>query len=131
VSAEDLENKRPAIGFLVCLSLFMFLFAAFRLTSAFLFIVLVLLYAFFPRHRSRRALIATYVLFILSMLLPIDVGLAGYRASHHGTRKSGLRLVRYVTGLGAARVGVERYGEVITGGCVRQHYDPKWILIWD
>lgn len=131
MSAENPENKRPAIGFVVCLSVFMFLFAASRLTSAILFIVLVLLYAFFPRHRSRRAVIVTYVLFIVAMLLPIDVGVAGYPGRHHGTRKSGPRLVRYIIGMVSTRACVDRYGEFIAGGCVGQPYDPKWIMMWD
>jgi hypothetical protein len=128
VNAEPQKVSRPRFtlieGFLGLVLLFMF----FRFTAVLVLIILALLYAFFPRHRSRRALTATLVIFVAALLVPVDVYIPGFHGPLMHSKHSGLRFVRVVYGYGARpRDG----GEAISGGCVVGIHDTRWRLAWD
>ena len=108
--------------------MFVLLFILFRFTAVLILIVLGMLYAFFPRHHSRRALTVTLVIFVLALLIPVGFYIPGFHGPLMHSKHSGLRFVRVVYGLGARpRDG----GEAISGGCVIGIDDTRWILAWD
>src|SRR5262249_22810554 len=100
----------------------------FRLTAALVFTVLVLLYAFFPLHHSRRALTVTFILLIAAWLVPVNMDAARFDGFLEHSQLSGLGLVPVIYGLGAHR---KDGGEFISGGCVGGIHETKWKLVWD
>jgi hypothetical protein len=111
-------------AFLPLVLLFMF----FRVTAVLALIVLGLLYAFFPRHRSRRALTVSLVIFVSALLIPVDIYIPGFHGPLMHSKHSGLRFVRVVYGLGARP---KDGGEAISGGCGVRLHDTKWRLVCD
>lgn len=126
--AEAQKTERPRSSVLEGFLALVFLFFVFRFTAAFALLALLLLYIFFPLHRSRRAIIVTYVLFFTALLIPVDVYVPGFHGPLMHSKHSGPRFVRVLYGLGARpRDG----GEAISGGCIVGLHDTRWRLVWD
>lgn len=121
-------NARPRFTplevFLVLVLFFMFI----RITAILALIALALLYAFFPLHRSRRALIVAFCVFVAALLIPVDIHIPWFHGPITNSKHSGLRFVRVLYGLGAHFTDGR---ESISGGCVVGVHDTRWKLVWD
>jgi hypothetical protein len=129
--ADVQKVKRPSVSPVkVALALVSLLFI-FRFTSAIALIVVASLYAFFPLHRSLRAIQVSYVLFFVILLIPVDVYVPGFHGPLEGDKHSGLRFVYVVHGMPMRQNCLNKYGEFIAGGCVGGMDDTRWRLVWD
>ena len=81
---------------------------------------------FGPRQKRDRWMNGTAIAFLVLLLLPFDIEIAGFHGLHFGTGRSGPRFVRLVMGLGA-----RANGEYIAGGCCVTGNDPKWLFVWE
>ena len=107
------------------------LFFIFRFTAAATLLSFVLLYLFFPLHRSRRTLHVAFALFLTTILIPVDVYVRGFHGPLFGDKHSGVRFVYVVRGMPKIQHCLDKYGEFIAGGCMVGLHDTKWRLVWD
>ncbi|HEX5218071.1 MAG TPA: hypothetical protein VFZ59_00765 [Verrucomicrobiae bacterium] len=129
---ETQKVTRPPVTVIeVIVSLIIIYIVAMRLTVLASLVALVLLYIFFPLHRSRRTLTVTAIVLVLTVLIPVDVYVRGWHGPVHGSKHSGPRLVRVVWGMPMIQRCLDKYGEFISGGCVVRFHDTKWMLVWD
>jgi hypothetical protein len=103
--------------------------SSFRLVSVpFLFLFAMVRAVRWPR--SGRLAVCLGVLFIVSVVQPVDISLGG-RYTFFGTPGRGLRFVPVVFGLPNHVYLRERYIEYACGGCSAPIIEPKWILKWN
>jgi hypothetical protein len=125
---ESQKVKRPRFTVLEAFLTLVFLFVIFRFTAAAVLLAVALLYIFFPLHRSRRAIITAYCLFLAVLLIPVDVYIPGFHGPLIDSKHSGPRFVRVLYGLGA---WPRDHDEAVLGGCVIGIDDTRWRLVWD
>ena len=131
METTDQKIKRPKVTILEFFLAVVLLLVFFRLLAVGFLLLAVMLYALYPLHRHRRWFSIAYIAFCVSLLLPVDIDVAGFHGSHYGIRKSGPRFVRLVKGMTNTQRCIEKYGEFITGGCVGIGLEPRWIFVWD
>jgi len=127
MSTEAPKEKWPksdavAVGFAAAT-----LFQIFRFTAAAALLLVILLFFLLPLHRSRGLLFAAYILFAITILIPIDVYVPGWNGQLVNSYHGGPRLVRVLYGLRSP----PKEGEAIMAGCVTGMYDTKWRLAWE
>jgi hypothetical protein len=116
-----------AFKFLVCpaifsASLFWLLLTA-RLLGLITLSATAVLYFQFLRSGSAAWMRLAWVIFVISILAPIDISFKNYPGPP--------RFVPLVMGL----VGVEGFkkdqrGEIMLGGCVVRGHEPRWVWVW-
>jgi hypothetical protein len=128
------KAKRPriviteiTIELMVCSLL---LALSFRLVSVpLLFLYIALRLFWWPR--TARLALCVGLLFVASLVQPIDVYLGSARYRRFGTPTHGLRFVPVVFGLSNHSHLRELYKEYICGGCCAPAIEPKWVLTWN
>jgi hypothetical protein len=115
------------VEFIVILAI---LCVVFRVTAAIAFVVLVLLYLFYPLHGSRRALMVSYVMVAVALLIPVDIQVPGFHSSVEGNKRIGLRFVRVTHGLLVRPEARKDRDEFLAGGCIVGIHPVRWILVW-
>ena len=89
---ETQKVKRPPVTVIeVIVSLIIIYILAIRLTVLASLVALVLLYIFFPLHRSRRLLTVAAIILVLTVLIPFDVYVRGFHGPLYGSKHSGPR----------------------------------------
>ena len=103
-----------------------------RLTSVVLLVILIVLYAAYPLYRSRKWLIAGFVAYTASLILPIDIAYGGLTGEHYGSLHSGPRFVHCVgTCLPRETALRRKYGEFATHISAGPPLGPRWVFVWD
>jgi hypothetical protein len=125
---EAQSLARPRFIVIEAFLLFVFLFLIFRFTAAATLLVLGLLYAFFPLHRSCRSIHLAYALFFVALVIPIDAYVPGFHGPLMRSKHSGPRFVPVIYGLGARPGDGD---EAISGGCVGGIHETRWRFVWD
>jgi hypothetical protein len=130
MTTTQLVGRPPFGAFAIATALPGLLFI-FRTTAAVVLLLFILLYVFFPLHRSTRTLELTYVVFLAAIIIPVDVYIHGFNGPLYGSQHSGPRLVKVVHGLPRIQHCLDRYGEFVADGCLIGLHDPQWRLVWD
>ena len=129
-----LQATRPVIVFadiVIELTIGVLLLASsFRLLSVpFLFLYAVLRVIRWPT--SKRLVLCVGLLFIVSIIQPIDISFGNTRYMRVGTPGHGLHFVPVVFGLPNHVSLREHYKEYMCGGCCAPIIEPKWVLTWN
>lgn len=102
----------------------------FRVTAAIAFVILVLLYLFYPLHGNRRALAVSHALVAVALLTPVDIHVPGFHSSVEGNKRNGLRFVQVTHGLLVRPEARKDCDEFVAGGCIVGIHPVRWILVW-
>lgn len=132
MNSEIRKIARPRFPVIeIAVVLIFFYLVAFRLTVAAFLLIFVLLYLFFPLHRNRRFLTAALILIFFAMAIPVDVHVRGLNGAIYGSKHSGVRFVRVVWGKPNLQRSLQKYGELIAGGCIGRIHNTRWMLVCD
>ena len=95
----------------------------FRIISVPGFVLLTLALATLPWHKRKRAVIAVWLFFIVSTVVPLDI--------RHSHRPITQRIVPYIVGYPSDEtVEKAKRGEVYLHGCISTGTEPKWVVLW-
>ena len=109
--------------FLVLYFCSLWLFVRPRLLSTLILFTVFLLYFLKPQRCRTVWVIVTWLVFIGSTFLPVDISFQNYPWPP--------RFVPLVMGYPTMETGLKaKNGEVGLGGCVVTGFEPKWILVW-
>ncbi len=125
------SETRPPFGLLAIAFALPLLFFIFRTTASVILLLYILLYVFFPLHRSLRTLKITFAIFLTAIIIPVDVYLKGFNGPLYGNQHNGLRFVHVVHGKPRIQYCLDKYGEFVADGCLIGLHDPRWRLVWD
>ena len=122
--------KRKIIEFTGILFVSLLLFGlSFRFISIPFFLLWILVYWFSSEPRYERRLNCALLLFAISLFIPADIDIRGWRGPRYGSGPDGPHFVRLVKGMPMHGKLLQTYGEYISGGCVSFGLEPSWILV--
>jgi hypothetical protein len=126
------RGPRSVIEFVLLLLISLFLFnLGFRFISIPFFLLWIYVYWFTSGQHYMRRLVVTWLQFLGTLFIPVDIDIGGWHGPRRGVSSGGVHCVRFVKGLPAHARLIEKYGEYISGGCVGGGLEPTWILVWN
>ena len=124
-AVEKVTKQRTRWEELIVLLIFLVLLL--RFTTLVAWLGLALVYLFFPRHQSRRAITAGAFIFFAAAFIPVDIYIPYRDGRIINSTHSGPRFVRVLYELSWPTPG----HEALLGGCEVSFDCTRWKFVWD